>query len=244
MRAPLDGQACLVTGGSGLVGGEVAVALAGLGAEVGLHYHRSRAAAEAVARRIRAMGREVALLQADLKDPAAIAGMGAQVRARFGPVTILVNSAASMVQTPIRGAGAQAWAEVMDLNLRAPFLCTRALLPGMEEAGHGVVVNLLDLSPHQAWVGYGAHAASKAGLEALTRVMARELAPTVRVNGLALGIVEGRRAPAKALSKVPLGGPVPMEDAISAMVELVTNQSITGAVLTVDRGRLAGPRAG
>jgi NAD(P)-dependent dehydrogenase (short-subunit alcohol dehydrogenase family) len=162
--------------------------------------------------------------------------------AHFGRLDVLVNNASVWLSAPFDAISYAAWRAAIDVNLTGPFLCSQAAARHMKAQGEGVILNLTDLSAFQTWPGYAHHAASKAGLVALTRVMAAELAPAIRVNAIAPGTVllpsnasdEKRRwAEQNSLLK-RVGAP---EDVARTVVFLIEMDFATGAVYFMDGGR-------
>jgi len=167
------------------------------------------------------------------------------VRAAFGRLDLLVNSAAGFDARPLREVDAAAWDGVMGLNVRAPHLLVRAA-EGMLRQARGAVVNILDLSAFQPWSEHPTHAVSKAALAHLTRVQARALAPDVRVNAVAPGaVLPPEDYPPERLetlrSRTPLGTLGTPDDVVRAVVFLAGATFVTGQILAVDGGRLLGP---
>jgi pteridine reductase len=238
-----DGRVALVTGGAHRVGRALALALAQAGADVVVHYHASEAAARATVADIEALGRRAVAVRADLGDPAQIGGPLAVARDAFGRLDILVNSASLFERAPVDAITVEAWDRVLAVNLRAPFLLARDAAPLLRAARPGLVVNIADLSALQPWPSFAHHAVSKAGLVHLTRVLARALAPDVRVNAIAPGTVlppadfdgedyaggRDRRVLERA------GSP---DDVVAALLYLVRAEFVTGEILVVDGGRM------
>ena len=166
------------------------------------------------------------------------------VRAAYGRLDLLVNSAASFEAAPLLDVDAEAWDAVMALNVRAPHLLVRAAAE-LLRASRGCVVNISDLAALQPWTERPHHAVSKAALAHLTKIQARVLAPEVRVNAVAPGAVlppddfpeERLRALAAATPLKRLGTP---EDVAEAVLYLARAPFVTGQVLVVDGGRLLG----
>jgi pteridine reductase len=236
----------VVTGGAVRVGRAIALGVARAGYDLAVTYHSSEEAARAVVVEARELGRNCELIRADLAEPSAAEAVIAAVRAAYGRLDLLVNSAASFAARPLLEVDAAAWDAVMDLNLRAPHLLVRAAA-GMLRAARGNVVNIADLSAFQApWTEYPDHAISKSALAHLTRIQARVLAPEVRVNAVAPGAVlppedypdQRLRALAAGTALKRLGAP---EDVVQAVLYLASAPYVTGHVLVVDGGRLLGP---
>jgi pteridine reductase len=250
----LRDRVALVTGGAHRVGKAIALALAGEGAHVALHYGRSAEAAEATAREIAALGVEAWPVQTDLADPDAIRQMFDQLDARFDRLDLLVNSAASFKKQSWDRIGLEDWEAAMAVNLRAPFLCMRAAADRMrasrrEDDAPALVINLSDLSGVHPWQGYVQHGVAKAGLLHLTRIAARELAPEIRVNAIVPGAILPPPGldPESALwreigSASPLGRPGDPDKVAQAVLFLAANDYVTGIQLSVDGGEhLLGP---
>ncbi|HEY3345218.1 MAG TPA: SDR family oxidoreductase, partial [Anaerolineaceae bacterium] len=177
----------LVTGGAQRIGRAIALTLAGLGYAIALHYFRSKKAAVETGAALREVGARVELLCADLRDPAEIEGLFATIDALQLPLRVLVNSAGVMPRRKLEDLSVTDWDETLALNLRAPLLCAQAAARRMEEGG--VIVNLTDSGARKVWTGYPAYVVSKSALETLTRLQARSLAPRIRVNAVAPGLV-------------------------------------------------------
>ena len=231
----------LVTGAAQRLGRAIALALAGQGYAIGLHYHRSLRAAEETAAALRAAGSPaVYLLPADLRDPDQIEALFAGLTDLPHPLSVLVNSAASMGRGSLRDLAVADWDDTLDLNLRAPWLCARAAARQMEPHG-GVIINLSDSGAHKAWTGYPAYTVSKAGLEALTRLLAKTLAPAVRVNAVAPGLIlPSPDLPPeqwqRLVERLPLKRAGTPEDVARAVLFLIDSPYITGQTLAVDGG--------
>jgi pteridine reductase len=231
----------LVTGAAHRLGRAIAAELAGQGFAVGLHYHHAQREAEETAAALSAAsGLPVYLLPADLRDPAQVDGLFERVAALPHPLRVLVNSAAVMPAGSLSDMPLEAWDDALDLNLRAPWLCARAAARLMEPSG-GVIVNITDSGAHKAWTGYPAYIVSKAGLEALTRLLARALAPGVRVNAVAPGLILpsadlSAERWQRLLDRLPLQAAGSPEDIARAVTFFVLNPYITGQTLAVDGG--------
>jgi pteridine reductase len=232
----LDGKTALVTGGGRRVGRAIVRELAKAGARVIVHHHASGEAAAALAAEVGGSA-----LAADLRDGAACARLIAEA----GPLDILVNNAADFVKRPFVDTDDAAWEAMLALNLHAP----RRLARGFAQAAAGragVIVNLLDIAAQHAWRGYSAYCVSKAGLHMLTRVLALELAPAIRVVGVAPGVAEFPDAmPAaereRVVRMIPQGRAGTPEEVADVVRFLCAGPSyLTGLVIPVDGGRAAG----
>jgi NAD(P)-dependent dehydrogenase (short-subunit alcohol dehydrogenase family) len=243
----LSGKVALVTGGAHRVGRAIALALANEGTNVLVHYGGSAAAAEQTVAEIAALGVEADEAQADLSQPEQVERLFGALRERFGRLDVLVNSAASFRQHDFLEATVEDWQQVMQVNLRAPFLCSQHAARLMLEDGGGVIVNIADLFGMTPRRSFPLHSISKAGLIMLTRVSALSLGPDIRVNAIAPGAI---LPPAshdlaawdrmgKVLPVKRTGDPRHVGEAV---VYLAKNDFITGHVLVVDGGEsLLGP---
>jgi NAD(P)-dependent dehydrogenase (short-subunit alcohol dehydrogenase family) len=233
-------RVALITGGARRVGQVIALALADKGAHVAFTY-RSGDPEETLAG-IRARGVEAMALQLDVLEWEQPRAAVEQVVERFGRIDLLINNASVWQSAPFLEITRRQWETSIGANLTGPFLCAQAVAPYMLKQESGHIVNISDLSAHQTWPRFADHSASKAGLEALTRVMAAELAPHVRVNAIAPGTIllpdgagEAKRQWAVENSLLKrVGTP---EDVANTVIFLTENDFVTGAVYFVDGGR-------
>jgi len=244
---PLLHQVAIVTGAGRGIGRGVALALAAAGADVVVHYHESADLAQATAAEIRNRGRRAALVAADLQDPTAAQTIVAAALAALGRLDILVNNAAIFADTPALEIALAEWERVQAINLRAPFLLCQAAAREMLARQGGVMVNIASGGGISVYPGYetGAHyAAAKAGLVMVTKRLAREWAPRIRVNCLTPGIIDSKPTPMPEEQKrrwvpqIPLARVGTLADIANVVVFLCTDQSayITGQVINVDGG--------
>lgn len=233
-------KVAVVTGGAVRVGRALSLGLAREGFDVMAHYHGSVDAAGTLVDEVAELGRTCVTVQADLSDPEGAQRVADATLDAFGSVDLLVNSASIFHEQPLFEADVEEWDRVMAVNLRAPFLLTKALETALRTS-KGSVVNIVDVSAFEPWIRYPHHAVSKAGLLQLTRVMARVLGPDVRANAIAPGTVlpppgsseaENERERQKALVK-RLGSP---DDVLEALLFLVRSNFVTGEVIVVDGG--------
>jgi pteridine reductase len=238
----IDGRTALVTGAAHRVGRALALALAREGADVAIHYHGSADKARETAREVERLGRRAVLLQADLAQAAEAEALPGRAVDGLGRLDILVNSASLFESARLQDVTTGDWDRVMAVNLRAPFLLTRAAIPFLETAG-GVIVNIGDLAGIQAWPAFPHHGVSKAGLIHLTRVSARSLAPRIRVNCVVPGTVlppedyteEQVTASVERTVLKRLGSP---RDVEAAMLFVIHSDFATGSIVVVDGGRM------
>jgi len=239
----LRGRTALVTGAARRIGRAIAEDLAAAGAHVAIGHHTSVDEAEAVVAGIRARGGTAERFAADLGDPCAVEALAAAVAARLGPVDVLVNNASVFYRTPIDTLGEAEWDAIMTVNLKTPYLLSVTLGRAMRARGAGKIVNLADIAADRPHPGYLPYNVSKAGIVALTRSLARELAPAVQVNCVAPGpVLEAIDATAEStaavLRRTPLGRLGTAAD-VAAAVRFLREGSdfVTGTTVVVDGGR-------
>jgi len=225
----------LVTGAAHRLGKSFAVTLARLGYDIVLHYHSAEEEALQTKVEIESLSRSVSLAQADLTDPAQISTLINTIES----LDVLVNSAAFMPSGNVNALSIENWDTALDLNLRAPFLLAQAASQKMTEGGS--IINISDVGSQKAWSRYPSYTVSKAALDSLTRILARALAPKIRVNAIAPGFVlqSDIVAPAeweRLIGRVPLKRPARSEEITSALEFLLKNQYITGQTIVVDGG--------
>jgi NAD(P)-dependent dehydrogenase (short-subunit alcohol dehydrogenase family) len=236
------GKTALVTGGAHRVGKAITLALAGAGANVVINYNRSAEAAEETAAEARALGVDALPVQADVADLDQVRRMVRAAADRFGGVDILINSASPWERTPFPTEDIAAWHRVTRILIDGPFYCANAVAPSMLARGEGVIINMLDLSAWEAWSGMTAHSVGKTALLALTRQLALELAPAVRANGIAPGLVlPPPGADDAAVERMAQGTLLKRwgsaVDVADAVLFLVRSDYITGEVIVVDGGQ-------
>jgi NAD(P)-dependent dehydrogenase (short-subunit alcohol dehydrogenase family) len=228
----------IVTGSAHRLGQAFAQALARRGFDILLHYHLSAEAAEQTAAELVASGAAVTLCRADLTDPAQVVSLFDVVDTLATPLGVLVNSAATMPRGDIRNLTSEEWDGTFAINLRAPLLCAQQAARRMEK---GLIVNVTDIGAGKAWTRFPAYTVSKAALESLTTILARSLAPRVRVNAIAPGLVlpaEDMRADEwdRLVQRLPLRRPATLDEITSALEFLLDNEYVTGHTLNVDGG--------
>lgn len=237
----LQGRVALVTGAGKRLGRAVALRLAAEGSDVAVHYGKSESEAQEVVREIEKMGRRAAAFSADLRDVKAVRESVGKVAARFGGLDILINSAANFLETRFSRTTEENWDASLDTNLKAPFFCTQAAAPHLEKSGKGVVINFADIGGLLGWKEFLPHSVSKAGVIMMTRVLAKELAPRVRVNAIAPGTITMTGDPAfweeDFIKRAPLQRTGRPDDIADAVMYLATAEFVTGQVLVVDGGR-------
>lgn len=237
-----DQRRALVTGGGVRVGRAIALALGAAGWRVAVHYRSSEAPAREVVDLLEKSGSGGVAIRADLSDPQQIPELIRRVESDLGGLELLVNSASAFPRHDPFEVSAEDWDAVFDVNLRAPFLCSREAARLMEEAG-GSIVNIADTGADEAWPGYVPYVASKAGLVSITRGLARAFAPTIRVNGVAPGPVllpsgeDSASHRQAAAGRTVLGRVGTPEDVAEAVLYLATARYVTGEIIRVDGGQ-------
>lgn len=233
----------LVTGGARRVGRAIVLELARHGFAVVVHYHESRDEAALTVRDVEASGGRALALRADLRRRAELEGLFGSVAEAWGRLDLLVNNASSFFATPFGTVDEAQWDELLATNLKAPFFAAQLAAPLLQAGGRGQIVNVLDAAIGRPWRSYLPYVAAKAGLEALTRGLARALAPAVRVNAVAPGpvLLPEEMAPAeraKAIDATLLKRAGTPEALARTVAFLATGPDyLTGAVIPVDGGR-------
>ncbi|WP_434031067.1 pteridine reductase [[Pseudomonas] boreopolis] len=234
----------LITGGARRIGAAIARRLHARGWDLAVHAHRSGDALQALADELLALRPgSVATLHADLRDPQAPARLVAQCLARFGGLDALVNNASNFYPTPLGGATPAQWDDLFAVNARAPFFLAQAAAPHLQ-ARSGAIVNITDLHARQPLRDHAVYTAAKAALAMLTRSLALELAPRVRVNAIAPGAIlwpeQGKSEAAQQalLARTPLARTGTPEEVAEAVRWLLEDAGyVTGHTLPLDGGR-------
>ena len=225
----------LVTGAAHRLGKVFALTLARQGFDLVLHYHRSRDEALQTQMEVEAMGRRVRLFEADLTDPVQLQSLPSALDS----LNVLVNSAAFMPSGNVEALSLENWDNSLDLNLRAPFLlsqeCAKKMIDG------GLIVNITDVGAQKTWSRYPSYTVSKAALESLTKILARALAPKIRVNAIAPGFVLQSEIVSdeewqRLINRIPLKRPARTDEIASALEFLLRNEYVTGQTIVVDGG--------
>jgi pteridine reductase len=240
----LAGKVALVTGSAKRLGKAVALRLAEEGADLVIHHGNSHADAIETVAEIEKMGRRGLALSADLRKVDEIRRLVVEVAKGFGRLDILVNSAANFLPASIVSTTEEIWDASLDANLKAGFFCAQAAAPLLRRT-KGTIVNFADVGGLMGWPGYIPHSISKAGVVMLTKVLAKALAPEVRVNAIAPGTITMPGDPpeweADFVKLAPLqrtGLPGDIADAVSYLVQA---EFLTGHTLVLDGGRSLGP---
>lgn len=234
----LRGKVALVTGAGRGLGLAIAAALAEKGADVALSYRESRHGAEEAAEAIRRRGRRAFVGAADARMPGEMAGFVEAAAGSLGGVDLLVNNVGVFRRAPLEELTEEALDEAFDVNVKAAVMASRAAAPHMRRRGRGAIVNVASLGGLRAWKSYLPYCASKAALVMATRCLALALAPEIRVNAVAPGILDPPGAEEALRKRVPLGRFGALEEAVGAVLFLLSGAGYTtGEVVRVDGGR-------
>ena len=247
-QASLDGRWALVTGAAKRIGAVIASTLHAAGANVAIHYNRSAADADRLAADLnRSRSKSAFTVAADMLDIPAVERMAAQVLDRTGgKLDALVNNASNFYPTPIGTITLEQWDDLLGSNLKAPLFLSQALVPALRSA-RGVIVNIVDVHSQRPLRDHPVYGPAKAGLAMLTRSLAKDLGPDVRVNGVSPGAIlwpdegmsEGLRA--AIIKQTALKRAGTPEDIAAAVLFLVRDAPyVTGQIIAVDGGRSVG----
>jgi 3-oxoacyl-[acyl-carrier protein] reductase len=250
----LSGKGAIVTGGGTGVGKAAALRLAKEGCHVLVNYSRSKDEAEETAKEVRALGVKCLAFQADVADDTACRSMVAAAERELGRVDVLVNSAGTtkfISADDLEAVTDEIWLRLYQVNLLGPFHCIRAVKEPMLRAGGGAIVNVSSVAARTANGSSIAYCCTKAALDNLTVSMARTLAPKIRVNGVAPGLITsrwvtqnlGQAAWEKTLKaaeeRTPLGRVCSPDDVAAAVMSFISgSELVTGQTLVVDGGML------
>lgn len=235
-------RTALVTGAAKRVGRAIALGLARDGWNIAVHYGRSAAEAQETVDAIRSLGVEATALSADLADDATTAALIPRAAETLGPVGLLVNSASRFERDQIDTVSRESWDAHLNPNLRAPVVLSQALVRDLPASNDGAIVNIIDQRVWNPTEEFLSYTVSKIGLWGLTRTLALELAPRIRVNGVGPGPIlpsihqDDDRFDAQARS-VPLQHGASPDEIADAVRFLATAPSVTGQMIAVDGGQ-------
>lgn len=240
----MDHQIALITGAARRIGAQIARTLHSAGYRVALHCRRSASAAQALADELNQLRADSArVLQADLLQPEQQTLLIDQAVGLWGALDVLVNNASAFYPTPFGEVSERQWHELLASNVQAPFFLSQAAAVPLRSR-NGSIVNIVDIHAERGLKNYSVYSIAKAGLAAMTRILAKELAPDVRVNGVAPGAIlwpehdmdEAKQA--EILTRIPLRRIGRPDDVARAVLFFVRDAPyVTGQILAVDGGR-------
>lgn len=244
----MHGKVVLITGGARRVGAASARVLHAAGAQLMIHYRSSATEARALQDELNALRADsVALIQADLHDTHGLPALVSQTVATFGGLDVLLNNASSFYPTLVGSITEKDWADLMGSNLKAPMFLSQAAAPELKKR-RGCIINITDIHAERPMKSYVVYSVAKAGLVGLTKSLARELAPEVRVNGIAPGPVmwpdgdsnfdEVSRQRIISHTMLKRAGD-PHDIALAVRFFAMDTHYVTGQILAVDGGRSA-----
>ncbi len=235
-------EVMLITGAALRLGAAITKCLHDAGYRVVVHYqHSAREAAALVAVLNATRADSAYALAADLRDAASVVALVELAAARWKRLDGLINNAAVFRPTPIGGTTLEDWSHLFDVNLRAPFLLAQSATPWLRQHG-GTIVNVTDIYADRPKANHAVYSATKSGLAGLTRALALDLGPAIRVNAVAPGAIlwpdmNEPEEQARLLGRTPLGRPGTPGDIAGAVLYCVQAPYVTGQVVAVDGGR-------
>ena len=243
----LEGKVVLITGAARRIGAAIATRLHNSGADVAVHYRGSADAAAELAYKLNAQRPgSAALFEADLVDIAGLPALVDEITAWRGRLDVLVNNASSFYPTPPGEITEAHWDDLIGINLKAPLFLSQAALPELRKSG-GTIINIVDIHAQRPLRNHTIYGSAKAGLAMLTRSLAKDLAPDVRVNGVSPGAIlwpedEMRDATKDAiLEQIPLARAGDPDDVAACVLYLARDATyVTGQIIAVDGGRSIG----
>ena len=237
--------AVLITGGARRLGAAMALAVARDGYDVAIHCRGSVLDAQTLAAEIESMGRSAAVIVADLEQEREAARVVAEAVRGLGPLAVLVNNASVFELDRLATADRSSWDRHLETNLRAPVVLSRGFVAQLPPGGHGLIVNMLDQRVLNLTPNFLSYSIAKSGLWAATQVLARELAPRVRVNAIGPGPVlpspgVATRRFDELVHATPLGRATTPDEIANALRFIMASPSMTGQLVTLDSGQQLG----
>ncbi len=237
----LQGRVAIVTGGGVRVGRAIALGLAAAGADVFVHYNRSAGPAEETAALARDLGVRSAAGSVDLSNPSRAGGLIDLATEHLGAPSILVNSASGFPADTIGDVTLENWRRTLDLTLASPVFATQAFANALPDDTQGAVVNITDVRTHTPYREHFSYIVAKGGVDTFTRTAALQLAPRIRVNAVALGVIlpppgEGDDYATRLADELPLARVGGTEPVVAAVLSLIANDFVTGEIVRVDGG--------
>lgn len=238
-------KTAFITGAAQRIGACLAQAFHQAGFNIVIHYRQSAQAAQELAQQLNQQRPEsAALVQGELDSKTAIETVAAKALAAFGQIDLLLNNASSFYPTEIGSVSEQDWDDLMGPNLKAPLFLSQALNPSLQQQ-QGCIINIIDIHAQRPLAKHPVYCSAKAGLAMLTKSLAKDLSPAVRVNGIAPGAImwpqqagelteEQKR---EILLRIPMQRSGSPEDIVETALFLARQQYITGQIIAVDGGR-------
>lgn len=237
-------KVCFMTGASGVLGSEIALAVAGQGYTVFFTWHASEARATEILENIRWISPESQMVRCDVSKPADIAEAFAAFREQFDRLDLLITSASNFFRTPLPDVTEAQWDSLVDTNLKGTFFTMQEAARIMKKQPFlSRIITMTDISADLVWRNFAPYTVSKAGIQHLTRIFAKEFAPMILVNSIAPGTVtlnpgKDMDSAEEMQKKIPLkrlGDPL---DIVKSIIFLLESDYITGQVINVEGGRL------
>jgi NAD(P)-dependent dehydrogenase (short-subunit alcohol dehydrogenase family) len=234
----LEGKVAVVTGGATGLGRALVLALAQRGADVAFSYRASSRGADEASAAVRAAGRRVFSARADARRPGEIARFVEQAASEMGGLDVLVNNVGVFRKVPLDELTEEVLDEAFAVNVKAAVMASRSAAPHLRRRGGGSIVNVASLGGQRPWPSYLAYCATKAALIMATQCLALALAPDIRVNAVAPGILEPPGAGESVREKIPLRRFGTLAETVETVVFLAAGGGyVTGEVIRVDGGR-------
>ncbi|MEI6692724.1 MAG: SDR family oxidoreductase [Chlorobium sp.] len=236
-------KVCFMTGASGILGSEIALAVAGQGYSVFFTYHSSEPVAAATLEKIRWISPESQMVQCDVSKPAEIIAAFAEFRRQFNRLDLLITSASNFYSTPLPLVTEEKWDDLVDTNLKGTFFTLQEAVKIMQKQSFvSRIITMTDISANLIWRNFAPYTVSKAGIQHLTKIFAKTYAPGILVNSIAPGTVtinpeKEMDSEEEMIKKIPLkrlGDPL---DIIKTITFLLESDYITGQIIAVDGGR-------
>ena len=241
-----DSPVALVTGSAKRLGKQIICRLHQAGYRVIIHFNHSADAASSLADSLNQQRPNSAItLQANLLDNKAVAQLGTAALSCFGRLDVLVNNASSFYPTPLASATLENWDDLFGSNVKAPYFLAQALAPALSN-NNGCIINMVDIHASQPLQDHSIYCMAKAALLMMTKSLARELAPTIRVNGIAPGAILwpsqqlAEADKAEILQQIPLQRTGTPDDIANTVLFLLQSPYISGQIIAVDGGRSLG----
>ena len=240
----LKQKVALITGAGKRVGADMARALHAQGLHIIIHYRHSAEEAQSLCKLLNEKREQSAItIQKDLNEISSLNHLIDEAICAWGQVDVLINNASSFYSTPLHSANEKDWDQLFNSNLKAPFFLSQAIASHLVEQ-RGCIINMLDIRARVPLKDYSIYCIAKAGLLMMTKVLAKELAPHVRVNGIAPGVVlwpdseNDLVLQKKIIDRTLLRREGSPDDVVKAVLFLINNADyITGQVITIDGGR-------